>query len=122
MNASRAGRQLYCVVTDAYGNSVTTNTVTIDMIPTLAITKQPESVKVAEGALANVKVEASGEGLKYAWWIAAAGSTSFSKSSVTAASYSVAMNASRAGRQLYCVITDASGNSVKSNTVTIDML
>ena len=67
----------------------------------LAITKQPESVKVAEGALANVKVTASGEGLKYAWWIAAAGSTSFSKSSVTAASYSVAMNATRAGRQLY---------------------
>ena len=122
MNASRDGRQLYCVITDASGNSVTSNTVTMNMKPSLVITKQPESVTVAEGELAKVSVEASGEGLSYAWWIASAGSTKFSKSSVTGSSYSTVMNASRSGRQLYCVITDASGNTVTTDTVTMNML
>ena len=87
----------------------------------LAITKQPTSVKVAEGAKATVKVTATGEGLSYTWWVAPAGSTTFSKSSVTGASYSVTMDATRSGRKLYCVVSDAYGNSVKSNTVTINM-
>ena len=122
MNAARSGRKLYCVVSDAYGNSVKTNTVTLKMIPVLTITKQPASVKVAEGAKATVKVTATGEGLKYTWWYAPAGSTKYSKSSVTGASYSVTMDATRAGRKLYCVVSDAYGNSVKSNTVTINLL
>ena len=122
MDASRAGRKLYCVVSDAYGNSVQSNVVTLGMIPTLAITKQPTSVKVAEGAKATVKVTATGEGLKYAWWIAPATSSTFSKSSVTGASYSVTMDATRSGRKLYCVVSDSYGNSVKSNTVTLSMI
>ena len=32
MTASRSGRQIYCVVTDAFGNSVTSDTVTIAVI------------------------------------------------------------------------------------------
>ena len=121
MNASRDGRQLYCVITDANGNTVTTDTVTMKMSNALAITKQPESVAVPDGETAKVSVEASGSGLTYTWWVAAPGSTKFSKSSITTNYYAVAMNASRAGRQLYCVVTDANGNNVQSDTVTIDM-
>ena len=35
-------------------------------------------------------------------------------------SYSMPMTNSRAGRQVYCVITDKYGNSVKTNTVTLN--
>jgi len=121
MNASRDGRQLYCVVTDRYGNKVTSDTVTISMIPELKITSQPVSVTVADGAKATVKVTASGDGLSYQWYYAEAGSSNFSKSSTTSATYSVTMNESRDGRQLYCVVTDEYGDTVKSNTVTINM-
>ena len=31
------------------------------------------------------------------------------------------MNQDRAGRQLYCLITDADGNQIKTVTVTINM-
>ena len=33
--------------------------------------------------------------------------------------YSAEMNESRDGRQIYCVITDMFGNTVKTNTVTL---
>lgn len=79
-----------------------------------------QGVHVVGCAAPNVCLR-TGEGLSYTWWVAPAGSTTFSKSSVTGASYSVTMDATRSGRKLYCVVSDAYGNSVKSNTVTINM-
>ena len=35
MTEARAGRQIYCVITDAHGNSVQTDTVTLNMITEL---------------------------------------------------------------------------------------
>ena len=50
--------------TDADGNSVTSNIVTLNMISNkLTIVKQPENVCVASGESATVTVEATGEGL-----------------------------------------------------------
>ena len=124
MNATRDGREIYCVITDQYGAQVTSNTVSINMAAgktELAITKQPVSVTVAEGEYATVTVEAQGDGLTYAWYYRNAGKTSFTKSSTTTNVYSFAMNTSRAGRQVYCVITDEYGDSVTSNTATLNM-
>ena len=120
MNASRSGRQLYCKVTDKYGNTVTTKTVTISM--KVAITKQPVSVTVANGKTAKVTVSAAGEGLTYKWYYKKKGATKFSlTTSFTGASYSLKMDASRSGRQVYCKVTDKFGNTVKTNTVTLKM-
>jgi len=121
MNASRDGRQLYCVVTDKYGNSLQSEVAVISMKTALTITEQPESVTVADGQKAVVKVAAEGDGLKYQWYIASAGSDKFSASSTISATYSVTMNSSRDGRQLYCVVTDKYGNTVTSDIVTIEM-
>ncbi len=122
MTESRNGRQLYCVVTDKYGNSVKTNTVTISMTSSVAITTQPKSVAVANGKTVTLKVAASGEGLTYKWYYKDIGSSKFSLSStMKTATYTVAMSEGRNGRQLYCVVTDKYGNSVKTNTVTISM-
>jgi len=122
MDSSKAGRKVYCVITDKYGNTVTTETVTLDMTVTLQITKQPVSVIVTNGKTASVTVTATGEGLKYQWYYTSNGSTTaFMKSSTTAATYTTTMNASRAGRQVYCVITDKYGNTVTTVTVTLGM-
>ena len=43
------------------------------------------------------------------------------KASVTKAPYSVEMSGSVNGRQLYCVVKDAYGNSVKTDIVTINL-
>lgn len=119
MNSSRAGRKVYCVVTDKYGSTVQTNTVTLDMEVALAITAQPEDSYAFDGELASVTVKAAGEGLTYTWYIAAASSSKFSKSSVTTATYSVTMNESRNGRQVYCVVADKYGNTVTTDTVSL---
>jgi uncharacterized repeat protein (TIGR02543 family) len=120
MNATRNGRQVYCVITDKYGNQVRSETATIRMAAT--ITTQPVSVKVASGATAKVTIGAVGDGLTYTWYFKNAGETSFSKTtSFTGPSYSVEMNSARAGRQIYCVITDKYGNTVITDVVTLSM-
>ena len=122
MDSTRDGRRVYCKITDAYGNSVKTNTVTMFMYTPLVITQQPADVSVAEGVAAKTTVKVNGDGLKYAWYFTSNGSsTKFSKSSITGATYSTTMDASRNGRQVYCVITDKHGGSVTTNTVTLSM-
>ena len=123
MDATRDGRQLYCIVKDESGNSVQSDTVTISLQKAeLKITKQPEDAAVTDGELVRVTVEAEGEGLTYEWWYALAGSTKFYKSSITTATYSTRMDAARDGRKLYCIVKDENGNSVQSDTVTISLL
>ena len=122
MDATRNGRQLYCVVTDKYGQTVKTVTVTISMAAAPKITKQPVSVKVANGATAKVTFTASGEGLTYKWYYKDKGASTFTlTNSFKSNTYSVAMTVARSGRQLYCVVTDKYGQTVKTNTVTISM-
>ncbi len=119
MNASRDGRKVYCVITDAAGNTVQTETVTMRMVEGVKITQQPENMTADNGQMVEVTLKASGTGLSYQWYYRDLGTSEFKKSSIATATYLVQMNAARNGRQLYCVVTDAYGNSVKSNTVTI---
>ena len=122
MDADRDGRQVYCVVTDQYGNSVKSNTVSLIMGNPAQITQQPKSVTADPGATAKVIVSASGDGLTYTWYFKNKGASAFSKTtSFTGNSYSVKMDTSRHGRQVYCVVKDKYGNSVKTETVTLSM-
>ena len=66
-------------------------------------------------------MKASGNGLKYTWYIKNAGASKYSKSSVTKSTYSVTMNSKVKDRLVYCVVTDQHGNSVKSKTVRLRM-
>ena len=123
MSAARDGRQVYCLVADQYGNEVQSDTVTMTMYKTpLEIVTQPEDVTVAEGETAVVTVEATGDGLTYEWYYKNAGATKYTKTSTfTGPEYSLVMNASRSGRRVYCKITDAYGNTVKTNSVALTM-
>lgn len=121
MTAARNGRQVYCVVTDEQGNSVKSDVVTIGIKKPLKITKQPVTDYAKSGEKASVTVKASGNGLKYTWYIKNAGASKYSKSSVTKSTYSVTMNSKVKDRLVYCVVTDQHGNSVKSKTVRLRM-
>jgi len=68
----------------------------------------------------NVSVNANGFDLTYQWYYKDKGTDEFRyTSSTTGDTYRIQMTDARAGRQLYCVVTDKYGNTVKTNTVTI---
>ena len=114
-----SGREVYCKITDEYGNSVKTKTVTIKLSAGPKITTQPKGKAVGDGETANITIKASGSGLKYTWYIKDPGKSSFSKSSITTSTYSCTMTKAKSGRQIYCVVSDSSGKKVTSNTVTL---
>ena len=119
MSDKANGRSVYCVITDAYGTSVQTDTVTLTQATPLSILTQPTNVKVAIGNSAKATVVAEGEGLTYQWYLKSANGTKFSRSSVTRATYAVTMSDKVDGRSLYCVITDAYGTSVQTDTIKL---
>lgn len=112
-------RYVYCVITDQYGNTVKTKTVVLRMAAT--ITAQPKDVTAAEGKTAKVTLKAAGDGLTYQWYIKNPGKDSFSKSSVTSATYSCKMSEKADGREVYCVVKDQYGKTAKSTIVTLSM-
>ncbi len=126
MYAWRDGQQVYCVITDGHGESVQTDVVTLSMkveYGSIEIVKQPESVGVdSVGKKAVVTVKAKGEGLTYEWFYKNPGNVKFYKSGTEfakGAQYSIEVSKWRDGQQVYCVITDANGVSVQTDTVTI---
>lgn len=89
----------------------------------IVIKKQPESVTTKLGASVLVFVEAIGEGLTYAWYSKKAGAEDFvltHSKSLRPDAYIVTMTEAHAGMKLYCVITDAHGNSIKTRVVVIN--
>ncbi|MBR4692190.1 MAG: hypothetical protein IKP17_05480 [Oscillospiraceae bacterium] len=119
LTSARDGNQVYCIVTDAYGNTVQTNTATMTLAEPLTITAELEDFSGPLGSMATFTVEATGEGLTYQWWVKKPSAAKFSRSSITAATYSVELTEARNGNQVYCVVTDAWGNTVQTNTATM---
>ncbi len=119
MSSASKNRMVYCVVTDKYGNKVKSDTKTLR--EAVSITTQPKTVTVKKNATAKVTVKASGDGLKYTWYIKNAGSTKYIKSSITKSTYSVKMTAKTKNRLVYCVVTDKYGKTIKTVTVKLKM-
>ena len=123
MDADRNGRKVYCKVTDRFGNSVNSSVATLSMARTeLKIITQPKPVTVANGAVARISVQATGDGLKYKWYIKDVGETKYTHSpSFTGNTYSVKMTPERNGRRVLCKVYDQYGNMVQSNSVLMKM-
>ena len=117
MSDSVTGRRVYCVITDAYGNSVKTDTVMLRQ--KLVITAEPKTAYAKRNATAKATVKAEGEGLKYTWYVKDAGKTKYVKSSITKSTYSVKMTSKVKDRRVYCVVTDKYGKKVQSKTVIL---
>ena len=119
MSKKAIDRQVYCVITDHWGNQAVSDTVTLSLPAPIMITQQPADGYAFSGDKVSSSVVAKGDSLSYQWYIKNAGQQSFSKSSVTKATYKVTMNEKSDGRQVYCVITDKDGNTVQTKTATL---
>ncbi len=124
LNKSSIGREIYCVVTDALGNQVTTESIVLNTNPekTLAILSQPAYETIKLDQTVNVTMKVQGDGLSYAWYCRNAGTANWYKSSITASSYSVKLTTKVLGREVYCVIKDALGNTVTTDVVTLNAI
>ena len=120
MTKARNGRDIYCVITDQWGSSITTDTVKLIAVPSVELKLLGVSYESAVmGETFCVTVEAQGDGLKYQWYGRNAGSDSWFKSSVTDNTYDDVMTKRRAYREVYCVITDALGNTLSTDIVKL---
>jgi len=116
---SRHGYQYRCKITDSAGNTLYTKVVKLQV---LGINKQPTSVVVSKGKMAKVSVVAAGDGLTYTWYYKNAGASTFRKAAkITGKTYSVKMDASSNGREVYCVVKDQYGSTVKTKTAVLQM-
>ena len=119
--ASRHGTKYRCVITDANKESVKTNTVTLSVLIPLEIVTQPVNYSGAEGSSAVFTVKANGVGLKYQWQVYKSGAWTNCSVNDGAKTNKLTLEAkaSRSGTKYRCVVTDANGENVKTNTVIL---
>ena len=120
--ARHNGYQYYCAVTDAAGRTVQTRIATLtadDSVTSLRIIQQPQNASAAEGEIASTTVVAQGYRPTYEWWVKNPGQPQFYTSSIKKNTYSVTMTTQISGQQVYCVVTDANGTSVRSDIVKL---
>ena len=119
--SARNGTKYHCIVTDSSGAKLTSNTAILTVESPLTITSQPSNFSGAEGDTATFSIAATGMGLKYQWQVNKSGS--WSNCSINdgarTATLSLAATANRNGTKYRCVITDKTGATVTSNTVTL---
>ena len=121
-NATWNGISLYCMITDAAGISVNSNSATILLKEAITVTQQPKDETVEKGSSITLSVKASGSGLKYQWYFKKAGQTAWNVwKNRTHTSETVTPNDTWNGIQLYCLIKDCYGNSVRSDVITVTL-
>lgn len=107
-----------CVVTDGYGNSVTSDTVR--MIEELAIIVQPVNYVGQIGDAVSFTVVATGSELTYQWQYSSDAGVTWGNSSLPGNQTATLTTEFTTARKVYrfrCVVTDGNGDSVISNTV-----
>lgn len=121
LKEERMGRKVYCEITDAFGEKETSKVITINAKQSveLKLLSAPVYEAAKIGETAKITLDVQGEGLKYTWYYSLPGKTTFYKSTITDSEYKVTLSEDRIGRQVYCVITDAFGESVTTETVTL---
>lgn len=124
-NETWEGMQVYCKVTDANGESVSSNPATIYLSynDELNITQQPENITTEVGKSTAFSVIATGRGLTYQWYYKKANASDWSiwKNHTTATTYADA-NATWDGMKVFCKVTDEYGDVLKSDAATITII
>ena len=121
MQAGWTGLKVKCVITDTNGTSIESDTVTLSL-PAISITRQPANANVAAGSQFNFTVAATGTGLTYDWKYQWPGQTQWiSWANGKTDTLTGTMQAGWTGLKVKCVITDANGNIIESNIVTLSL-
>ncbi len=115
-SAEYKDRQYRCTIVDGAGRQVISEPARLDLKLLLGIVTQPADAEaVGRGSSAAVSVKAKGEDLSYSWYKCGPGEAEFTLTEATSASYEEAMTELNNGSQVYCVVTDGDGNSIRSN-------
>ena len=123
MQSYMHNRQVYCVITDQYGNQVTTDVATITRPAVeLKILAQSTGVATYAGKQFCISFQVQGDGLTYQWYYKDSYMKDFAVSSNKTSAYAYSMQSYMNNRQVYCVITDQYGNQVTTEVATIYLL
>ena len=87
----------------------------------LIITQQPESISADRFEEVVVSAAAEGAGVVYQWYYRCAGEADFRISSSTGDTFRTVMSSDLHGCEVYCVITDETGNSVTSDIALLTL-
>ncbi len=118
-----SGWQFRCIIKDTHGNQVVSNaaTITVSLGAAPAITTQPANKTVSAGTVAKFTVAARGTGtLTYQWQSRKNSSSEWTNSGQSGAkTANLSVNSLRGldGWQFRCIVKDAYGRQVVSNTV-----
>ncbi|MCF0230641.1 MAG: immunoglobulin domain-containing protein, partial [Parasporobacterium sp.] len=114
------GTKVKCIVTDKYGDQITSNEATLTVSYTqLAITKNLTDKRTATDEPALFAVTAQGDQLSYQWQKKVSGG-SWTNTGTNAASYTIqSVQVADDGTMVRCIITDKYGEQVISNEVTL---
>ena len=123
MTRAKSGRKVYCKITDKYGSTIKSDTVTFTRF---GITEQPQHAQMENyRSYITMSVTAEGDGLTYQWYYKNIDMDQFRPVSGTdgqQSSYSYKLDWTTRGRKSYCIVKDRYGNSVKSNTAVGSMM
>lgn len=125
MSAGYDGMQYRCVVTDASGRSVTSDTVTSVLSVAPIIVEQPVSVKSALGITTKIAMSAEGTDLIYQWQYQRPGTTTWKNSglsSATTPTLRFKMSEGYDGMKFRCKVKDADGNVVYTNVALVTLV
>jgi hypothetical protein len=126
-NADYNGRMFRCVITDVSGNTLASNsaTLTLNGVPDVTITSQPQDVSAKVGDTINISVVAKSSKsnkLTYQWQVSSTGTT-WSNTTVTGYNTSALSFAipgtNYNGRQYRCLVTDGNGSWALSDAMTL---
>ena len=122
LQKSWKGWKVRCVVTDGNGSSLASNTAVISLDP-VSITREPASVTAAAGSIVRFSVTAvssNNEALSYQWQYQGAYSSTWNNfAGGTSSSITKTLQKSWNGWKIRCLVSDESGNSLASDTVTV---
>ena len=120
-DASKNGKVYRCLITDENGHSVTTDEVSITIKePSIKINTQPQSFSGPEGSTAKFTVAAEGEGLTYQWQLKKGSKwANLTSGGATTSTMSIKVDAAKNGKVYRCLITDANGEELATDEVSI---
>ena len=110
------GMKVYCRVSDESGTTVNSSSTVLTVVPAIKITAQPGQATVHSGETATFSVKAEGSGLTYQWYYKKAGKTDWTLwKGKTAATVSGVADCTWHVMQVFCRVTDETGETADSN-------
>ena len=109
------GMQVRCIVKDAKGKTVVSETAVCKVVSQLKIVSQPDSVEAEVGSKVSYSVAAEGTGLTYQWQVKFNGSANWTNASGKGAMWSFTAASAHDGMQVRCIVKNVKGNIATSD-------